>query len=155
MEIKIKNYQTREFTNFLHGLEIKGAKLSRMRTRLLRDVSTYVAEKLVPELKEIAYRYAELKDDGEPMTDGYGNIEWRPEVFEKAMKEMEEIDNEYYYLKCDSFMKKAIISIGEFLLENEDIVLEGNTATFFDGWCEEFEKALEYYAKKEVEEEED
>lgn len=152
MEIKIKNFQVRDFVDFLHGLPIKGAKLSRMRTRILRHASSYVSDKLVPELNVIVDKYAET-EDGVPLINGNGGIEWKPETAQKAMEEMNAIDNEYYYLECDSFMKDAIIGIGEYLLDNEDVILEGNIATFFDGWCEQFELAIEHYAKREIEKE--
>lgn len=153
MNIKIKNMQVRDFSEFLHGLNIKGAKTSRMRTRILRHTGSYLTDKLIPELNVIIKKYAELDEKDNPMTGAYG-IEWKPEFYEKAIEEMQEVDNEYYYLECDEYMKPAIIAIGEFLLENEDIELSGNVASFFDEWCEEFEKAIAFYAKKEVEKEE-
>lgn len=148
MNIKIRNYEINYFADFLHGAKIQGTKLSRMRTRIVRDVGTYLSEKLMPELQIILNKYAELDASGNPIMTDNGAIKWKPTFFEKAMEDMSTLDEEYYYLECSEYMKDAIISIGEFILHNDEIELEGNAATFFDNWCTEFEKAIDYYATK-------
>jgi len=131
-------------------MKIQGTKLSRMRTRIVRDAGTYLSEKLMPELQIIFKKYAELDYNGNPIITQNSTIKWKPQLIKKAMEDMSVIDEEFYYLECSDYMKDAIMSIGEFILNNEDVELEGNTATFFDNWCAEFEKAIDYYKMEEA-----
>lgn len=153
MDIKIKNYTLPQFVQLLHGMELNGKK-SRMRTRLLKEASKYLNEVLIVEEQALTMQYAELDDDNKPIMIDETRVEWKPETAKEAVEEFQKLNEELYHIECTEANKEIIIIVGEMLLEG-NMVMSGDLASYYDQWCEEFELALEFYAKQEVEKEEE
>lgn len=146
-DIKFKNGHLEHLVQVLEALELN-VKESRMRTRFKRMLVDYVQNTIVPERKLVIDKYAMKKEDGSLM---FSDEEKGTVLFEdaweeeEAIKHLNELDNEMYVVILDAYNEMMIKSIANSLLKSEDIKVNGMLSDWLDEWCEEFEKALEFY----------
>jgi hypothetical protein len=138
--MKIKNYEVKEFANFLINLELKGRE-SRLRTRFVK-VLMGRADLIDEEHVELIKQFAKFDDKGEPIIieiDGVKTYD---------VPEKEAFNKEYYALLNEEFIleeneerKEMLLLLKEVIL-NCEMTFKGREALEYDRWCEIVEEIV-------------
>lgn len=144
--MKFRNYELNLLAQLLFQMKLSGKK-SRMRTRFILQVETYLKNTLEPELQVLVEEYGLRDIDNELIPSIEGGYELIPEKAEEYHKEYNTILEEYYIVEVNETNRDMIQSIAEALLDCE-IELSNDEAVLYDRWCEQFEMAVEKYNKQ-------
>lgn len=143
--MKFRNYELSLLAQLLFQMKLSGKK-SRMRTRFILQIDSYLKNTLQPEIQELVEEYGLRDIDNELIPNIEGGYELIPERAEEYHKEYDEVLNEYYVVEVNETNKDMILSIAEVLLDCE-IELSNDEAVLYDRWCEQFENAVAKYNK--------
>lgn len=143
--MKFRNYELNLLAQLLFQMKLSGKK-SRMRTRFILQMDTYLKNTLQPEIQELVEEYGLRDIDNELIPNIEGGYELIPEKAEEYHKEYNAILEEYYIVEVNETNKDMIQSIAEALLDCE-IELSNDEAVLYDRWCEQFENAVAKYNK--------
>jgi len=153
MIIEFKNGHLQGLLKVLSSLELS-LKDSRMRTRFKNMLIRHGTEVIEPEVHLIVREFAILDENNQPVIadEETGRILFDNEEDElKAYEARKDLDEEVFPIKLDEYNKKMILSVGNALLNDENLLVNGDLADAVDEWCLEFEKAIEYYENPELE----
>lgn len=146
--MKFHNYELDAFSEVIFNINLKGKK-SRMRTRLLKQISEYLEKTIQPEKDELFKQYAERDDNGEMIFSEDGSlIKIDPDKLDEFNQELQSLMNETYTLEENETNQEIITIVGNSLIDCE-LEFQGQMANFYDTWCEKFEEAIERYESKE------
>ena len=141
--MKIKNYQINALVELLYPLPLKGAN-SRLRTKFLSNLMIHQKEYVLKHESELQLQYAERDIHGEIVYLDEEKTKFKvdPEFF----KEKEILLNEEYIFDLNESNKITLLFISELLLEG-DFEIAGDSAFYYEYWCEEAERVIDYYNK--------
>ena len=146
--MKFKNYEIDGLCKFLYEIELSG-KSSRMRTRFVRLLESYLTNVIQADRKAMFNEYAMKDESGEfLLNETQTEVILIPEKQDKFHAEMNELMNEDFILDETDANREMILITGNALFEC-DIKLNKEDAIIYDKWCEEFENAIERYVNKE------
>lgn len=146
--MKFHNYELDKFSEVIFNIKLKG-KESRMRTRLLKQISEYLEKTIQIEKDEILKEYALKDDKGEMIFSEDGTqIKINPDRIGEFNTEYNNLMNETYSIDETDSNEEIIKTVGNSLI-NCDLEFQGQEAHFFDSWCERFEEAIARYETKE------
>lgn len=150
MYLKIKNAYVSPLGMLLHAMELN-IKESRMRTRFVKLLEEQEVNIIYPEKKMILETYCTKGDGGKPlMRDREQGIYLfeDPEEEDKALEALNELLNEQLIIELTEQNKDMIITVGNLLLNSDNIKVSSSVADMVDEWCSAFEDAIAYYNKK-------
>lgn len=150
MYIKIKNAYVSPLGMLLHAMELN-IKESRMRTRFIKLLEDHEVNIIYPEKKMILETYCTKNDRGKPlMRDQERGVYLfeDPDEEQLALEALTELLNEQLIIELTEQNKEMIVTIGNLLLNSDDIKVSSSMADMVDEWCTIFEDAIEYYNSK-------
>ena len=143
--MKIKNYQVLPLIQLLHSLTLKGRvslQRSKMENMLIKHHNDYI----VRGIESLKNDYAIRDDQDEIIYEDADKTTYKLDI--AFLEEEKQLLNEEFIIELNDLNKILILSISEILLDGEFDV-SGEIAPHYVDWCEQAEKAIEYYTSKE------
>lgn len=144
--MKLSNYEVPRLMELLFNMKLK-KKESRMRSRLFIKLNEYVTNTLNREELDLLAEYGEKDSEGHLIPSEYGGFKLIPETAEEYHKQFGILQNEFYFIEETESNKDMLLSVANSILEC-DLELEGEIASLYDKWCEQFEELIETYNKQ-------
>lgn len=148
MSLRIKNYELETLAYFLYEMKL-GTKKSRMRTRLLKLVESYLVD-----LREanvaLIQEFAIHDENGQLIYEDEETKSFKldPLTSENYFKELDILGNEEVVFEINEATQDMILTVAQSFLE-EEVKLSQNEATIYDNICEQLEDILARYEHKE------
>lgn len=144
--MKLANYEVPHLINVLFDLKLK-SKESRMRSRFIRQLTDYVVNTLGKEEMDLLNEYGQKDENNELIPSEHGGFKLIEETQSDYHREFFTLQNEFHIIEENEVNKDMLLSVANSVLAYEDIVLEGEMASLWDKWCEQFEELIENYNK--------
>lgn len=143
--MKIVNYEVKLVGELFQRMSLTGKK-SRMRTRFVNLLHTYLQDVIATEAEFLVDTYAEKDEDGEIILSEDNPQEFllREGAAEEFHREYNTLMSEYFHIEESLSNRDMLLSVAESLLET-DLVFNGQEAILYDKWCTALEKVQDIY----------